>query len=184
MAEAGSYGPVKLFCGVLYVDGYPLGSVEEALENGFGPIDYRLEPIPFLATDYYAGQMGESILRTFVSFERLGAPEELADAKLLTNELEKKLAGAGEELGRRPVNLDPGFLNAAQLVLASAKAFAHRIPLRNGIYAQLEYLFRRGGVQFLEWTFPEYREARVTSYFLDLRSRYMERLGPRGQTRR
>jgi hypothetical protein len=76
----------------------------------------------------------------------------------------------------RPVNLDPGYLDLAHMVLASAKPFAHRIPLSDGIHAQLEYLFRAGGIEFLEWTFPEYRLDRVTDFFLLIRRRFHEQL--------
>ena len=62
------------------------------------------------------------------------------------------------------------------MVLASAKPFAHRVPLSGGIHAQLEYLFRHGEACFLEWTFPEYRRSEVVGFFLKLRERYRELL--------
>ena len=43
--------------------------------------------------------------------------------------------------GRWSQNLDPGMLSLHNLVLASTKGFAHRIYMREGIYAELALLF-------------------------------------------
>ena len=44
----------------------------------------------------------------------------------------------------RAVNIDPGYLDGARLVLASTKDHAHRIWLRDGIYAEVTLRFRFG----------------------------------------
>jgi len=175
MASPKPFEPVLYFCAVLAVPDYPIEKLEDALAVRFGPVDFRSEPSLFTATDYYAPTMGGSLIRRFISFSRLGDPEELADRKHFTNRLEAEEAAASGL--QRPVNIDPGYLDSAHMVLASAKPFAHRVPLSGGIHAQLEYLFHRGGVEFLKWTFPEYRQERVTAFFLRLKRRYRELLG-------
>ena len=55
------------------------------------------------------------------------------------------------------------------LELATAKNFAHRIPLRNGIYAHLEYTFTRSGPKELEWTYPDFRQEEYKSFFFQAR---------------
>jgi len=173
MARARPFAPVKYFCGILAAAGADPEAAEERLEARLGPVDARCGPIPFTHTDYYRLEMGADLSRHFVAFETLRDPAELASLKLFTNDLEAELAGAS---GSRALNIDPGYLNDARLVLASAKDFAHRLPLGGGVYAQLEYLFRRGGVRFLDWTFPEYRSEEVTRFFLALRERYHRQL--------
>ncbi len=64
----------------------------------------------------------------------------------------------------RPVNIDPGYLTASALVMATAKDFAHRIPLAGGIYAHLEFLFTRTGVRTLDWTYPDLRREPAQGY--------------------
>jgi hypothetical protein len=172
MASVEPYEPVVYFCALLARTDFPIEMAEAALERRFGEIDLRCGPWPFSETDYYSEQMGGELARSFVSFGRPGSPEHLPEAKQFTNKLEVRLArGTGQ---RRPVNIDPGYLNLAQMVLASAKPFAHRVPLRGGIHAQLEYLFHRKGIEFLRWTFPEYRRPEVVEYFIRVRERYRQ----------
>jgi hypothetical protein len=72
------------------------------------------------------------------------------------------------------VNLDPGYVTAAALIMATAKDFAHRIPLREGIYAHLEFLFSRTGIKTLDWTYPDLRGDGYLEFFRDVRARYLE----------
>ena len=45
--------------------------------------------------------------------------------------------------GGRRVNLDPGLLSLANLILATTKNRSHRIPLFDGIYAELTLLYAK-----------------------------------------
>ena len=73
----------------------------------------------------------------------------------------------------RPVNIDPGYLTASAVVMATAKDFAHRIPLGRGIYAHLEFLFTRTGVKTLDWTYPDLRREPCQAYFRSVREIYL-----------
>ena len=53
----------------------------------------------------------------------------LVEIKLETNRWEEEYAARGRAPEPRPLNLDPGYLTPAKLVLASTKDFAHRIYL-------------------------------------------------------
>ena len=44
---------------------------------------------------------------------------------------------------KRPVNIDPGYINESRLILASTKDFSHRIYLRDGIYAEVTLNYRK-----------------------------------------
>lgn len=175
MAKAQEFQLVKYFCGILTAAGQPLTPVENKLVSTLGPVDFRSEAIRFTFTDYYSEQMGSEIERRFVSFEALRDPSELSEIKRLTNRIEEDVSEHASL--PRPANIDPGYLTEANMVLASAKPFAHRLPLSAGIYGQLEYLFTRSGVRFLDWTFPEYRSKVVVDFFLELRNIYRTQLG-------
>ncbi len=150
--------------------------VEEALEDAFGALDYRSEEIPFTFTDYYNGEMGEGIRRIFFAVAGLFDPSELAAAKLTTGALEQRLARdpAGAAARRRRVNLDPGALSLGRLILASTKDNAQRIPLRDGIYAEITLLYRRGAFEALPWTYPDFRSAAYHRVLREIRGRYKE----------
>ena len=97
--------------------------------------------------------MGDNLFRKLISFEKLIKPETLSDIKLFTNSIENEHLAEG---GKRIVNIDPGYISLEKLVLATGKNFAHRIYLRNGIYADLTLVYKNGDFQPLEWTFPDY----------------------------
>jgi len=80
----------------------------------------------FTFTDYYDDEMGENLKKQFLSFEKLIMPDQLADIKNSTNEIETKYSIEG----KRTVNLDPGYLEESKLILASTKNFSHRIYLQ------------------------------------------------------
>ena len=69
----------------------------------------------------------------------------------------------------RPLNLDPGYLTSAKLVLASTKDHAHRIYLSRGIYAEVTLHYQDRGWQHHEWTFPDYRRADYQEFFTHAR---------------
>jgi hypothetical protein len=123
--------PVKLMVGVLASDERCLGAAVEAIKQAFDNVDLQSDVWPFTQTDYYKEQMGENILRQFVSTEKLIEPSELADIKHKTNRIEQELADSLKTELPRPVNLDPGFIEPSKLVLATTKNYSHRIYIGN-----------------------------------------------------
>ena len=146
--------PVKLVVGLITSDQGLLAEAQSALAEGFGTVTVKSEEIPFSFTDYYEKEMGSSLIRQWVGFHGLIESEQLVDFKRTTGSLEKRFIGPNH---KRRVNLDPGLLSLHNLVLASTKGFAHRIYLRDGIYAELTLLFQSGKFQPLAWTYPDYQ---------------------------
>lgn len=172
MAEAKPFSPVKLVCGVIYREEAFLEKAACLLVEQFGSVDFRGPAVPFDLTDYYEPELGKGQKRSFLSFADLISPDRLSEIKLRTNALEEDLRrDAGR--GTRAVNLDPGYLTASALFMATAKNFAHRVPLRDGIYAHLELLFTKDGVCFLDWTYPDFRQGSYSAFFLDVRKKYL-----------
>ena len=76
----------------------------------------------------------------------------------------------------RSVNIDPGYLTYSKVVLATSKNYTHRIYLGRGIFSELTYVIDKIGWQELEWTYPDYREYDVKSFFFKLRGIYKSKL--------
>lgn len=133
----------------------------DLLGERFSPVDSRSPQIPFTLTDYYREEMGEPLFRQFVSFRGLIAPEKLPEIKMFTNRLEKKLSLRG----KRTVNIDPGFISDANVIIATSKNHYHRVPLRRGIYAHLEYILKNKQLHFLPWTYPDFQGAAYLEFF-------------------
>ena len=134
------------------------------------------EVFPWNTTDYYREEMGENLLRKFVAFERLISPEELVRIKLETNSLELSLSSASSPESPRRVNLDPGYLDATKLVLASTKNQAHRVYLSQGIYAEVTLLYHHGALHPFVYTYTDYRWPETHTFLRDVRTRYLKQL--------
>lgn len=155
MGETSEFEPALLFLGLLYPASEP-GPAEEAwsrLSARWGAEGWRSPDIPFTWSPYYDEELGSPILRSLRCFREPMDPSGLAEAKVFTNRVEAELSRDG----RRRVNLDPGLLFPSRLILATTKDRAHRIPLRDGIFAELTLLYEKGGWKPLPWTYPDYR---------------------------
>src|SRR5438552_3797718 len=135
MGSIQSFNPVKLFIGVLLSDRKLIDPLEKRLVHAYGPVDHRSAVIPFDFTDYYEPEMGGLIDRVFFSFERLIEADRLPEIKRQTNEIESESAPLLKTV-KRPVNLDPGYVEQAKVILASTKNFYHRIYLGGVIFGE------------------------------------------------
>ena len=97
--------------------------------------------------------MGSPLFKRFHFFEPLKSPEELVEFKYLCYEVEKKFANAE---GKRQVNLDPGYVELSKVVLSTFKNFSHRIYLKNGVYAEVTLIYKKGRFEALPWSYPDY----------------------------
>ena len=146
----------------------------------FGPLALASEPFEFNETNYYQPTMGPDIKKCFWVFQQPFDAAELPRIKLLTNQWELDYAAecaarraAGDQdipAETRPLNLDPGYLTVAKLVLASTKDHAHRIYLAQGIFAEITLFYRHGRWEHHEWTFPDYRRADYHAFFTQARN--------------
>jgi hypothetical protein len=141
----------------------------EECESTFGALAHVSEPFVFTETDYYTATMGPQLKKQFVAFPRLIDPAELPAIKRQTNEWEAQYAATGQHPEPRPLNLDPGYMTPAKLVLASTKDHAHRIYLRDGIYAEVTLAWRQRKWQAMEWTYPDYRREDYQQFFTQCR---------------
>jgi len=168
--------PVKLIIGILAANEDCLQVAIEALTAEFGRADLVSDVWPFDKTDYYKDQIGEHILRQFVSIEKLIDPGELAEIKHKTNKLEQELATKLALSLPRPINLDPGTIEPSKLILATTKNYSHRIYIGKKMYAEVTLLFHKGRWQPLEYTYPDYKQQCYFDFFDKVRPRLLEQL--------
>jgi hypothetical protein len=159
MGQIRSPLPVRLFIGMLSPEPGLFDECSLILQSEFGPIDSGSEYKPWDMSDYYREEMGSNIFRMFIFFERTTDPGRLSSIKRLTNELENKYAVNAAQGLRRKINLDPGYVTEAKVVLASTKDFAHRVYIGDGIYAEVTLRFSAKDRSFVphEYTYPEFR---------------------------
>jgi len=170
--------PAKLFVSVISSSAERINATLPELAAHYGILDFVSPLLPFNYTDYYCAEMGKVLLRRFASFDRLILQEDLALIKVQTNALEDEQT----EEGNRLVNIDPGYLVAERLVLASGKNYGHRIYLSKGIYADLTLIYRDKDYQPLAWTYPDYGEPEVRRWLRALRQKYLLQLRKEEQT--
>jgi hypothetical protein len=178
MGQPRPHGDVLLIVGMLSRFPALLDRARGALAEEFGPVRRDLGPLPFTFSDYYEPEMGPGLLRVFLAFERPIRPDRLADVKLRTNALEAEFAGP-EWPVPRPINLDPGYLELAKLVLATTKDHAHRLYLRDGIYAEITLSYHDGAFRPMPWTYPDYRSEEYRAFFEALRGEMARAARPR-----
>jgi len=164
--------PVKLVMPMLSRDVDMFDTARAALIHRFGPVDYCSPLLRFAFTTYYEPEMGTNLLRQFLAFEKLIDPADLVEIKHATNDLEQSWSIEG----RRRINLDPGYLAASKLVLATTKNHAHRIYIGRGIYAEVTLAYRSGDFGSWPWTYPDYRSPEYASIMRDIRALYMARI--------
>ncbi len=148
-----------LLCGIIRRPETSREKIISRLENEF----------PFYLTTYYEPEMGENLLRSFLTFEKHVSPANHAQIKLKTNKIESEFIKAGN----REVNLDPGLLTAHNLILTTCKDFSHRIYIRDGVFAEVTLMVDKGKLAPLPWTYPDYQLPEVLDFFEKQRQNFL-----------
>jgi hypothetical protein len=149
----------------------------ERITSQYGPLALTSDAFDFTETDYYSSTMGGGLKKQFVACERLIDPGQLAAIKCRSNVWEAEYAANGQHSEPRPLNLDPGYITPAKLVLASTKDHAHRLYLRDGIYAEVTLAYRAKRWQPLEWTYPDFRRDDFQQFFTACREHLLANRG-------
>lgn len=163
---------VKLFIGFIYASEKVYRKTKHILERKFGQSDFESKTLPFNHTKYYEAEFGSDLKRKFLSFKNLIRPEKLAQIKIITNRVEKKLAHQNS----RQINIDPGILDLGKVILATTKDYRHRIYLSRGIYAEVTLYYQNKSFQFWEWTYPDYKTYEYIHMFSCIRKIYSSQI--------
>ncbi len=163
--------PVLLLASVLGATPELVGTAVERMAEQFGELVFVSEPLPFSWTEYYGDELGDEPARRFLAVrDLLDDPSRLADVKRACCRLEVALGRPG---GGRLVNIDPGYLNENQLVVASTKLRAHRVYVGRGVHADLMLINGEAGYEPLPWTYPDYASQELRQMFAGLRRIYL-----------
>jgi hypothetical protein len=166
MGKIGGDRKVKLFCGIISADAKIDEKAFASLKEKFGEIDLISEVVPFNYSAYYNGEMGDELKRFWISFKNLIFAGELADIKIWTNSLEDTFAVGA----KRRINIDPGYISQANVILASTKDFSHRIYLSKGIYAEVTTIYtNKDGFIKLPWSYPDYMSETAKGFLMKAR---------------
>jgi len=162
------YPPIKLIFGILFSKTITFDLILENIECHFGKIDYVGSCLNFSHTNYYKAEMGESLKKTFLSISKPYDANNLYQAKLISNQIEILFSLDK----KRQVNIDPGALSLHNLILLSTKNFAHRIPLQQGIYAEVSLLYQKNNWAKLPWSYPDFEYEEHLATLSEIRKIY------------
>ena len=165
MSSPSSPDKALLVIGILMQDRALFKETLSELEKLCGEFLFISRWYNFDQTKYYEEEMGNSLSRRFIAFKDLIHQDELKDLKLASYKIEE-LFSINE---KRQVNVDPGYLTLDKLVLSTGKNFSHRIYLGDGIFADLTFVYKGNRFVFFDWTYPDYMDDTIVSFFLKLR---------------
>lgn len=144
-------------------------------ESVWGPIVIESPHFDFKFTSYYDRSMGLDLRKVLWLFDSWRDPSELAEWKRTTNAWEEEHLASVELPESRPLNLDPGYLTEAKLVLATTKDRDHRIYLSKGIFAEVTLAYRNGQWTKNPWTYPDYQSEGYLKFFTQCRQHLRDR---------
>ena len=159
--------PALFFTGILYSENTYFEKAKKNLLDSFGPSLMETSPVSWDHSDYYREELGSPIMRIFIFFRSLISHEEITDIKLKTNSIEDSLSLDG----KRKVNIDPGYLTLANVVLATTKGYSHRLYLGKGIYGEVSLLYKEKSRTFMPniFTYPDYQDKQCIEMFIKAR---------------
>ena len=169
MASLSIPPPSLFFVAVTHTGSIEKNDLVKELEARFGKLLSVSDSFDFNFTDYYKKEMGDNLVKFIAAFAELQLEDRLADHKLSAMELEKLYL---DDRGNRRVNLDPGFMSQARVILSSSKNFAQRIYLGKGVFAEVTLLYRHEDFIVLPWSYPDYQSPFVKNFLLEVRREY------------
>lgn len=158
-----------MFIAVLYSGEYVYSKTVSLLKEKFGEVIIESKPYEFSFTDYYNKEMGIGLVKRFIVFKKEISKEELAEIRKKTGEIEDKFRVDG----KRKINLDPGYINKKEVVLASVKRSDFKEELGNDIFAHRIYSFEDDKVKTFFHTFPDYKVKENIEFFLKIKDKFL-----------
>lgn len=146
------------------------------LKAHYGVVALQSSDFSFHHTKYYDSTMGTGLIKRFLVLEPIVSADCLPDVKRFTIGLEEQLATSGKYPEPRPLNLDPGLIQLGKFLLASTKDQAHRIFLKDDIFAEVTLRFEAGAFEVWPWTYADYREPAVREFLGQARAYLYDRV--------
>jgi hypothetical protein len=183
MGPRSTHRPVLLLAAAFSRYDAALDWAGQTLEAAWGKVALESVRFDHRETTYYEPTMGKDLKKVFFAFQPLIDPANLAERKVQAIAWEDEYRRAAGHPEPRPLNIDPGYLTEAKLVLASTKDRDHRIYLSQGIFAEVTLHFHHGQWAGRPWTYPDYQRADYHEFFSRCREflRQAYRESARGQ---
>jgi hypothetical protein len=182
---------VKIICGILlskewclekfvqkdisqtlpFINNQILSEINSSALNLQLSVDLQSSIINFNFTDYYKNELGENVLRYWISFSPNVTLENLWKIKIVTNNIETQFFSDKKNL--RKINIDPGYIEGSKLVLFTTKNYYHRIYLAEGIYAENTLYFTNNKFEIFPWTYPDYKTNESKNFFYTVRNKFI-----------
>ena len=176
MASIRTVEPVVRFCAIISRNAKLRSNAVELIASHWGKPIILSPELNFEAGGFYAKTMGTDLKKRLGAFEGFVDPADLADWKHQTNGWEAELAAEFSDQELRPLNLDPGYMSQAKLVLATIKDRDHRIYLRDGIFAEVTLTYVGKAWHHHRWSYPSYRTDEVARFAGECRTRLRKHL--------
>ena len=175
--------PVIRICAVISRHDSARQWAAQQLTEVWGKPLHISEELPFDGGGFYQPSMGTNLVKPLIGFHALADPAGLADWKQQTNQFEKDYALAHPHDESRPLNMDPGYLSQAKLVLATMKDRDHRLYLRDGVFAEVTLNYMGKKWVHHRWTYPSYRTESVAEFVTQCRQHLRAQLLSTGTLR-
>lgn len=153
-----------LFFALMYKDIEILNKVINDLKNNFGSIISKCSEYNFTFTEYYEKEFGSNLKKIIVIFDKKIIEKDLIEIKNKIAEIEKKYSVEG----KRKINIDPGYFNDKEVILASYKGKVFKKDLGEGIFIHKVLEFDNGKVKDFFHTFLDFKSKLLQEYFLSL----------------
>jgi len=161
----GKSSPAKFFFALACGREEYLPEVEKRLISPAGALEFRSELYRFSDfSSYYDSETGGEVWKYLAGAEGVLSPEEIVRIKRVVEGIQERFLFESDGTVCRQVNIDPGYINGWQVVLASVKNFTHRIYLGRGVYAETTLLYQKGAFQSLPWTYADYASRPVQEF--------------------
>lgn len=153
----------------MYSSNEKYNKVKSILTDKFGEIIAESNEYNFNKfTSYYEKEMGKNLVKRFLIFNKVIDKKDLIKIKKQTAEIEKEFAVNNN----RTINLDPGYTNEKESVLASfKKGTNYKEELGEGVYAHKVLEFKDGKAITFWHTFPDYRIEENQEFFMKIFSK-------------
>ena len=154
-----------LFLAVMYNDDGVLTEALAEIEKHFSAVFFKMRYYDFDFTDYYKDEFGDNLKKTVFVLDPKIMKEDLVDIKMLCSQIE----GDFSKEGKRSINIDPGYFNQEEVVLASFKGKDFKEELEDGVFAHKVLEFDGNAANDPPHTFADFKSKDVHDFFLNMK---------------
>ncbi len=169
MARMQKPTPGKLVVSVIYSSMDALADAVLALEKKYGRVQCETLEIACCDSELYKEEMGDNLLRRFLSFDKDVDRGSLVELKSVCQKIEMMFSDVVDDYNFRTVNIDPCILTPYNIVMASHNEANYHIYLKDGVFAELALIYNRGQYLRLPWTNSDFCDEEAINFFSRVR---------------